>query len=151
MASTLRIRGEEVTLSITDPQGGDEVIGPIRSFEATLLIEILEEDYLGEVATQYDDIFNGAEGTANFHLETTRWFRFSALVQRRAGVTHQGRPGRGHSLQPRDLQRHARPGGCRQSGQAARKGHSWLRGAGPPDRGRLEGAAAPPGRARRAD
>lgn len=79
-----RIKGQEVTLNITDPDGGDEPLGDVTSFEAELDIEILTEGYLGETSNRYDDIFHGVSGKVELHLETVRLFRFSELVEARA-------------------------------------------------------------------
>lgn len=79
-----RIKGQEVELGFVDPQGNDEPIGDVASFEAELDIEILQEGYLGETSDRYDDLFHGVSGTAELHLETARLFAFSELVERRS-------------------------------------------------------------------
>lgn len=79
-----RLKGQEVTLSITDPDGGDEPLGDVKSFEAELDIEILQEGYLGETSDRYDDIFHGVSGSVELHIETVRLLRFSELVEARS-------------------------------------------------------------------
>lgn len=79
-----RIKGQEVTLAFTDPDGDVEDFGVIKSFEGEIDIQTLEEGYLGETANQYDDIYNGVSGTCELHMSEVQWFRFSAKVQDRA-------------------------------------------------------------------
>lgn len=79
-----RIKGQEAVISFTDPDGDVDELGDIRSFEAEIDMEILEEHYLGQVAASYDDIYNGAGGTLEMHIQTTRWFEFSEKIQQRA-------------------------------------------------------------------
>jgi hypothetical protein len=64
---------------------GDEPgLADVQSFEAELMLEILEEGYLGETANRFDDIFNGVSGNAELHIETSDYFRFTQRVQDRA-------------------------------------------------------------------
>lgn len=79
-----RIKGQEVSLGFTGPNGSVNVGEAVQSFEAELDIQTLEEGYLGEVANRYDDIFNGVSGTVKVHMESSDWFRFTQAVQDRA-------------------------------------------------------------------
>ena len=51
-----RIKGQEVVLGFTSPDGDQDGIEDVISFEAELDIEMLQERYLGETADRYDDI-----------------------------------------------------------------------------------------------
>ena len=79
-----RIKGQEVGLSYTDPDGDVEDLGVTQSFEAELDIQILEEGYLGETANRFDDIYNGTSGKTELHIESAKWFSFTQKVQDRA-------------------------------------------------------------------
>lgn len=81
---SLRLKGQETRFSLTDPDGVDDPIGDVKSFEAELDIETLEEGYLGETANQYDDIYNGVSGTVELHVPTTRWFELTEKIQDRS-------------------------------------------------------------------
>lgn len=79
-----RLKGQETNLAFTDPDGDVEGLGSLKSFEAELDIQILEEGYLGETSNQYDEIFNGVGGNCEFHMQSTKWFEFTEKVQDRA-------------------------------------------------------------------
>jgi hypothetical protein len=79
-----RLKGQETTLSFTDPDGLVENLGDIKSFEAELDIQILEEGYIGDTANRFDEIYNGSGGNAEMHLENSKWFSFTNKVQERA-------------------------------------------------------------------
>ena len=79
-----RIKGQETVLGFTNPDGDQEGIEDILSFEAELDIEILEEKYLGKTANDFDDIFNGVSGQVELHMRTADYFRFQERIQDRA-------------------------------------------------------------------
>jgi hypothetical protein len=81
---TQRLKGQEVKLGFTNPNGDQPEIGLVNNFEFEIDIEILEEMYLGEVGKRYDDHFNGYSGQIEGHIETEEWFRFSERVEDRA-------------------------------------------------------------------
>ncbi len=78
-----RVRSDDVTVSFTGPRGLEDV-GMAQSFETELMLEILEERYLGETAARYDDIFKGVSGKCVLHIPTKGWFTFTQRVQDRA-------------------------------------------------------------------
>lgn len=80
---TIRLKGQETKLGFNSPDG-DEDVGEVKSFEAELDIQILEEGYLGQVANQFDDIFNGVSGSVELHIRNADYFRFTQKVQDRA-------------------------------------------------------------------
>lgn len=83
-----RIKGQEVSLGFTSPEGDVEGLDDVLTFSSESILEILEEEYLGQTAKQYDDIYHGEEGTAEMHLSTIDWLtleqRIIARAQRRA-------------------------------------------------------------------
>ena len=79
-----RIKGQEVVLSFTDSNGNDESIGDPQDFEMTLMFEILQEDYLGETTSRFDDIFRGVSGSTNLHLEGPEIFSFTEMLELRS-------------------------------------------------------------------
>lgn len=79
-----RIKGQEVKIQMVGPSGKEDGIIDVQSFEASFQVERLEENYLGETTTRYDDIFNGVKGKIELHLENQTYFRFMERVQRRA-------------------------------------------------------------------
>lgn len=79
-----RIKGQETVLGFTNPDGDQQGLDSVLSFEAELDLEILEEGYLGETANRFDDIYKGVSGQVELHLETSEYFRFTERVQDRA-------------------------------------------------------------------
>ena len=82
---TQRIKGQEIKLGFTNPDGDQPDFMIINSFEFEVDIEILEEMYLGEVGKRYDDHFNGYSGQAEGHFENfAEYMRFQQRVEDRA-------------------------------------------------------------------
>ena len=79
-----RIKGQEVVIGFTNPDGDQEGLEDITNFEAELDIETLQEGYLGETADRYDDIYHGVSGTVELHLESKDYFSFTERVQDRS-------------------------------------------------------------------
>lgn len=79
-----RIKGQEVTVAFTTPEGDFTDFTDVLSATITLENEILEESYLGEVSNRYDDIYNGVSGSVEMHLENNQFVTFMNLVQDRS-------------------------------------------------------------------
>lgn len=79
-----RVKGQETRLTFTGPNGLEEGLEVIQSWEAELDIETLEEGYIGETANRLDDIYNKTTGNADLHLESDQYFRFVERVKARA-------------------------------------------------------------------
>jgi len=82
-----RIKGSEVTVVLTSPQGAERSLDAVGSLDFSLKMELLSEGYLGESSNRYDDIFNGIEGTVELTIERGQLFdlldRIKARAQRR--------------------------------------------------------------------
>lgn len=79
-----RIKGQEVTLGFTSPDGDQTGLENVTSFEAELDIETLQEAYLGKTTDDYDDIFHGVSGQMDIHMRTADYLLFTQKVQDRA-------------------------------------------------------------------
>lgn len=79
-----RLKGQETVISFVGPTGDEEGLQDVSSFEAELMIDNLQEGYLGETADRFDDIFMGVSGRVEIHMETPQYFRFTQRVQDRA-------------------------------------------------------------------
>lgn len=68
MSAGDRIKGQEVSVSIT--QGGDLVaeITEIKDAEFTYQFEIKTQGYLGEKTNRKDTVYNGVAGKLTFHV-----------------------------------------------------------------------------------
>lgn len=75
-----RVRGQETSIVVTGPQGVEQAIDAIKSFEAEFEIDILSEGYLGEVAERQDEIFVKVTGNAEIHLPSAAYFAFAQKV-----------------------------------------------------------------------
>jgi len=83
MADT-RVKGQESTVAFAGPTGEEQGFANVQSFEAELMMEILQEGYLGSTADEFDDIFNGVSGKCELHVSSKEYFRFTQRVQDRA-------------------------------------------------------------------
>lgn len=80
-----RIKGQEITVSFTSPGGvEDQAFAAVQTLEVELQLEILTEGYLGETSDRRDDIFKGARGRAELHMEGSAALRFVQRVKDRA-------------------------------------------------------------------
>lgn len=79
-----RLKGQEVKVGFTNPDGDQEGLDNVLSLEAELDIEILTEKYLGQTANQFDDIYNGVQGQVEIHMATTDYLAFTQRIQDRA-------------------------------------------------------------------
>lgn len=82
--SQLRVKGQEVKVVWTGPEGLEEGIDAIQNFRATFENEVLTENYLGRVTSDYDDIFNGVDISMDIHLHSPEYMRFAQRVLDRA-------------------------------------------------------------------
>jgi hypothetical protein len=79
-----RLKGQETRLVVAGPNGVEDGLVDVQSFEAELDVEILEEAFLGEVANRFDDIFNGVGGNMEVQIESRAFVDFIGRVQDRA-------------------------------------------------------------------
>ena len=79
-----RIKGQETVIGFTSPDGDQEGLEDVVSFEAELEVETLTEQYLGKTTDDFDDIFHGCSGQMEIHMRTSAYLRFTQKVQDRA-------------------------------------------------------------------
>ena len=79
-----RIKGQEVKISFTNPDASQGGLDNIVSFDSEMDMEILREQFLGQTADEFDDIFKGFTGSVELQLNTPEYFRFQQRVQDRA-------------------------------------------------------------------
>jgi len=65
-----RIKGQEVSLTITSSRGVESAIQDIQSIEFQYDRDILSEGYLGQTTEQKDDIFKGISGSLEAHMRS---------------------------------------------------------------------------------
>lgn len=80
----LKLKGQEVFIELLVDGKPDSKIGPFKKFTATLLQDILEEEFLGASTKEYDEIFNGCQIESEGQLYTERWITFATSVVKRA-------------------------------------------------------------------
>lgn len=79
-----RLKGQETKLILTGPNGVEEGLADVKSFEAEIDLEILEEEFLGETSNRFDDIFNGVGGNMEVQIESRLFLDFIGRVIDRA-------------------------------------------------------------------
>lgn len=80
---SLRIKGQEALLAFSSPDGVVLSLKKITNFELTTLGEILEENYVGDPAPEFDDIANGVEVKFECHFNDSEVFEFFQKVEDR--------------------------------------------------------------------
>ncbi len=79
-----RIKGQEVSIFVSGPDGDEDALENIGTLEITINLEVLEEGYLGQVSNEFDDIFNGVSGKIDAHLARASYFALQEKIQNRA-------------------------------------------------------------------
>lgn len=79
-----RIKGQEVRVVMVAPSGTVTSLSDVQNLEIEPQTEILSEGYLGESTERKDDIFKGARGKMDVHLEQQAYFRFVQEVIERS-------------------------------------------------------------------
>lgn len=83
MSSSQRVKGQEVTITIT--RGGvlEESLTDIHSLNLGFESEIKSKGYLGEKTDRKDDVYRGVKFDFEFHSHTQDWLTFvTALIDR---------------------------------------------------------------------
>lgn len=79
-----RVRGQEVEVRIVRDGGFLDTLTAIQSFEWTSRTSTLEADRLGGTTTEVDDIYHGASGRIQMHIESSSYLAFIESVRDRA-------------------------------------------------------------------
>ena len=89
MASTNRLKGQEVSIKWLIDGNVDEEVDTIKDCEVTIDKELLEEKYLGETAKQYDSVYSGVKCSGTMHVRRAKILRIIAKdvqkARKRAG------------------------------------------------------------------
>lgn len=75
-----RLKGQEVQIQVTQDGAVLSAFNAIASFNDNQKSEKIEQGYLGETTNRHDDIYNGFDGSFDFHMENSQWTAFSAAV-----------------------------------------------------------------------
>lgn len=80
----LPIKGQEVLLSIVSPDGLEDALDHIKDNKFTLDLEIITEQYLGQTADQFDEIFRGVTVELTLDMASPKVIDFATKVVNRA-------------------------------------------------------------------
>lgn len=81
----LRLRGQEVVVSVLrNGATVKQLTAAVKSLDLTFEREILEEDYLGQTASSYDDIYKGVAGDMALHTDAPETLDFLAFLNDRS-------------------------------------------------------------------
>lgn len=78
--SEYRVLGKEVTVRLTRNGALQSDITAVRSFTFEPRVRLLKENYLGEVATRQDEIFEEVGGTMTVHMEKNQVMQLQKLI-----------------------------------------------------------------------
>lgn len=82
--ANLRLRGQEVVVTITQDGAELATINNIQSFELEMLMETMSQGYLGGKTELKDDIFKGAKFSFEMHTDTPDYVTLSRAIINRA-------------------------------------------------------------------
>ena len=80
----LPIKGQEVLLSVVSPDGLEAEIDHIKNHKFTFDMEIITEQYLGQIANQFDSIFRGVTIEFTMDLASPKVIDFVTKLVNRA-------------------------------------------------------------------
>jgi hypothetical protein len=81
---TLPIKGQETRFTLTSPKGLEESVTKIKDASFSFDLEIITEQYLGEVSDQFDDIFRGVSVELTIDLSDPKVYDLVDQVIQRA-------------------------------------------------------------------
>jgi hypothetical protein len=79
-----RLLGQDVTVKLVRDGTVVSEITAIGSFDESMEQEIKEEHFLGRLAADYSDVFNGYKGNLEFQTDHAAWVSFLTAMQARA-------------------------------------------------------------------
>lgn len=79
-----RLKGQETQVLLVQNGKVLDTITDVKDLEIQLLLELLQEGYLGETTDRFDEIFKGAKARMTIHYETPDVFDLIALIIDRA-------------------------------------------------------------------
>lgn len=84
MSNTLRIKGQDVVITLTANGSIVQAIRNIRNFSVTPKLDQKTEDYLGETSPQFDEVYSGVGVSFSMHMSDPAVFDLVNKVIRRA-------------------------------------------------------------------
>lgn len=82
--STLRLKGQETQVRMLRNGAPTQTAAAVSTFEMTDELEVLEEEYLGRVASDYDDIYKGTTFSMELAVESDAPFDIREQIIARA-------------------------------------------------------------------
>lgn len=79
-----RIKGQEVTILITDDGNLEDTLTDIQNFNLEAQFEIKAQGYLGEKTNRKDEVYNGCKFDLELNLHKQDWFNFQQKIKDRA-------------------------------------------------------------------
>jgi predicted ester cyclase len=84
MAADNRIRGQEVTILISQDDELRDEISEISKFSFIDMLEIISRAYLGQKSEKKDTIFKGVKGSMDVDMSSVRLLQFADAVKKKA-------------------------------------------------------------------
>jgi len=79
-----RLKGQEVEIRVISNGDILHVIKAVGSFNEQVMLEALQDGFLGEVVDRFDDILKGYGGDTEFQIHTAVWSKFQEDIVSRA-------------------------------------------------------------------
>lgn len=79
-----RLKGQDTTITIVTNGILQANLTDIQDFNCTLLLELVEQGYLGETSDRFDEVFKGSKFDFSMHHHTQDWVTFNGIIVARA-------------------------------------------------------------------
>lgn len=80
----LRLKGQEVIIQAVSAGSVVTEITAVASFNDSVMLEITEDQFLGEPVNRFDQVLNGFSGDFEFQVEEATWTEFTDLIVAKA-------------------------------------------------------------------
>ena len=81
---SLRLKGQEIILQAVSAGQVVTEVSAIASFNDSVMLELKEDQFLGEPVNRFDQVLNGFSGDFEFQLEEATWTDFVNLIVAKA-------------------------------------------------------------------
>lgn len=79
-----RIKGQEVSIAIVANGVLQSELTDIQDFNCSLMLELVEQGYLGETTDRFDEVFKGSKFDFTMHHHSQDWVVFNGILVNRA-------------------------------------------------------------------
>ena len=79
-----RLKAQEVSIIIVRNSVVEAELTDIQDFNANILLELIQQGYIGETTDRFDEVFKGSKFDFSMHHHSQDWVTFNNALIRRA-------------------------------------------------------------------